>query len=103
MDEGDPGVVDTSRPCRRSSLPQNTTPGDDMMSAWRRLKEFTWWHESLLLILLIALLIIAENLQPGFVSWKAQLFLSRHLWELALLTLGMTLIILTGGIDLSIG
>ena len=69
----------------------------------RQWNQFGWWHEVVLLILLAVLLGVAEMLVPGFVNWKGQLFLSRHLWEFALLTLGMTLIILTGGIDLSVG
>ena len=73
------------------------------MQVWSKLKEFGWWHEILLLVLLVTVLGFAERLVPGFSSWKDQLFLSRHLWELALLSLGMTLIILTGGVDLSVG
>ena len=34
---------------------------------------------------------------------EVQLELSREVWELALLSLAMTLIIITGGIDLSVG
>ncbi len=73
------------------------------MASRYRLAEFGWWHEVVLFILLVALLGSAELLLPGFTNGKGQLFLSRHLWELALLTLGMTLIILTGGVDLSVG
>lgn len=64
---------------------------------------FRWWHETVLGLLLMMLLVGAEYLLPGFLNWKSQLFLSRHLWEFAILALGMTLIIITGGIDLSIG
>ncbi|WP_010585772.1 ABC transporter permease [Schlesneria paludicola] len=73
------------------------------MHPGRTFREFGWWHEVVLLILLALLLAVAERLVPGFSNWSNQLYLSRHLWELALLTLGMTLIILTGGIDLSVG
>lgn len=69
----------------------------------RRLQNFGWWHEVVLLLILIVLLGVAERLLPGFSNLKSQLYLSRHLWEFSLLTLGMTLIILTGGIDLSVG
>ncbi|MCP4189168.1 MAG: ABC transporter permease [Planctomycetaceae bacterium] len=65
--------------------------------------EFRWWHEVVLLGLLAALLLTAESRIPGFVSWRSQLFLSRHLWEFAILATGMTLIIISGGIDLSVG
>lgn len=62
-----------------------------------------WGHELVLAALLAALLGAAEYLVPGFCDGPSQLFLSRHLWEFALLGLGMTLIILTGGVDLSVG
>lgn len=73
------------------------------MTLGRQIREFGWWHEAVLLVLLAVLLAMSERLVPGFANWGNQLYLSRHLWEFALLTLGMTLIILTGGIDLSIG
>jgi rhamnose transport system permease protein len=56
-----------------------------------------------LLLLLVALLAAAGTLMPSFLSLPGQLILSRHLWETAILALGMTLIIITGGIDLSVG
>jgi rhamnose transport system permease protein len=40
---------------------------------------------------------------PEFVTWETQLDLSTHVWELALMCLPMTLIIITAGIDLSVG
>ena len=69
----------------------------------RRTGGFGWWHEIVLLSLLVTLLMISQGLIPGFLAWKSQLYLSRHLWETAILSVGMTLIILTGGIDLSVG
>jgi rhamnose transport system permease protein len=42
-------------------------------------------------------------LDPSFLRWKVQLKLSENLWEMAILALPMTCIILTAGIDLSIG
>lgn len=73
------------------------------MTTGRRLREFWWWHEVVLFVLLVVLLCVAETLIPGFTRWQSQLYLSRHLWEFSLLALGMTLIILTGGVDLSVG
>lgn len=64
---------------------------------------FGAWHELVLLGLLVGLLCVAGYLMPGFLSLRSQLFLSRHLWEFAILALGMTLIIVAGGIDLSVG
>jgi rhamnose transport system permease protein len=62
-----------------------------------------YWHETILAALLIALLIVAGMLEPAFVKPATQLELSTHVWELALLALPMTLIIITAGIDLSVG
>lgn len=73
------------------------------MKLRRQLREFAWWHEIVLFALLVMLLAVAEALIPGFTKWQSQLYLSRHLWEFSLLALGMTLIILTGGVDLSVG
>jgi rhamnose transport system permease protein len=60
-------------------------------------------QEWILLILLIGLCVAAQVLSPSFLAPAAQIELSTHDWELALLALPMTLIILTAGIDLSIG
>lgn len=60
-------------------------------------------QEVVLLALLVGLLALANALSPSFLSSRAQIELSTHVWELALLALPMTLIILTAGIDLSVG
>ena len=60
-------------------------------------------HEFVLACLLICLFAIAGELMPRFVDWRSQLFLSRHLWEAAILAVAMTPIIIAGGIDLSVG
>ena len=64
---------------------------------------FRWWHEAAIAVMLIILLIIAGWLMPTFLKLESQLSLSRQMWELAIITLGMTLIVITGGIDLSVG
>ena len=68
-----------------------------------RLRAFRWWHELALVILIIGLLVVAGTVMPRFLDIKSQLLLSRHIWEMAILALIMTLIIITGGIDLSVG
>ncbi len=73
------------------------------MTIRERLRKFRWWHELGLVILIIILLVAAGTLMPRFLDIKSQLLLSRHIWEMAILALGMTLIIITGGIDLSVG
>ena len=68
-----------------------------------RLSRFRWWHEAVLLLLLIGLLAAAGLAMPKFLVPNSQMILSKHLWEIAILALGMTPIIITGGIDLSVG
>ena len=60
-------------------------------------------REFVLLILLAALLIFASAVDPRFISLRAQMLLASHLWELAIVALPMLLIIMIGGIDLSVG
>jgi rhamnose transport system permease protein len=69
----------------------------------RRAGGFRYWHEAALLVILLALLGLARALDPAFLSAPAQVDLSTLIWELAILSLPMTLIIITAGIDLSIG
>ena len=64
---------------------------------------FPYWHEVVLAFLLIGLMVVAGFLDTRFVQPRRQLLLSTHVWELALLALPMTFIIVTGGIDLSVG
>lgn len=73
------------------------------MKQLRTLDRFPWWHEATLALLLILMLAAMHFAMPGFLRPRGQLLLSRHLWELAILSLGMTMIIITGGIDLSVG
>lgn len=73
------------------------------MNLSARVRQFPWWHELVLAALLAALLLAAGVVKPEFLNLRGQLLLSRHLWEFALLALPMTLVVLTGGIDLSIG
>lgn len=67
------------------------------------IRTFRWWHETVIATLLIALLFVAGCLMPSFLRLESQFLLSRQLWEFAILALGMTLIVITGGIDLSVG
>jgi rhamnose transport system permease protein len=73
------------------------------MKTWQVFSRFRWWHEAAIAVMLIGLLVIAAWLMPTFLKLESQLTLSRQLWELAIVTLGMTLIVITGGIDLSVG
>ncbi|MHB1460089.1 MAG: ABC transporter permease [Armatimonadota bacterium] len=65
------------------------------------LKEYI--HEAVLLVVLIVLMTVIWFIDPSFLTANAQAELSTHVWQLALLAIPMTMIIVTGGIDLSIG
>src|ERR671915_1929448 len=60
-------------------------------------------REIVLLGVLIALVIVMSLLDPLFLSLTTLLNTSRFFVEVGLMALGMTLIIITGGIDLSVG
>lgn len=60
-------------------------------------------REAVLLGLLVALMVGAWILEPRFVTVRAQMLQASHLWELALVAIPMLLIIMIGGIDLSVG
>ena len=60
-------------------------------------------QEAVLIALIVGLMIWAGVLDSSFVAWNTQLKLSENIWEMAILALPMTLIIITGGIDLSVG
>jgi rhamnose transport system permease protein len=60
-------------------------------------------REWTLLALLLGLLAYARAVDPAFVTWRAQSLLASHAWELAILAVPMLLIVISGGIDLSVG
>lgn len=66
----------------------------------RRLK---FSREMVLLVVLIVLMIVMSQLSPIFFTLGNLLNTSRFFVEVGLMALGMTLIIITGGIDLSVG
>jgi rhamnose transport system permease protein len=68
-----------------------------------RWRDYPYWHETILAVLIVGLLGSVAILDPSFVTWATQIGLASDVWELALLALPMTLIIITAGIDLSVG
>lgn len=60
-------------------------------------------REGTLLALLAGLLGYAWYADPNFVTVRAQTLLGMHVWELAIVALPMLLIVISGGIDLSVG
>lgn len=72
-------------------------------AAARRLKAPQLTRERVLLLVLIAMVVLFSTLSPAFLSLANALNTSRFFVEVGLIALGMTLIIITGGIDLSVG
>jgi rhamnose transport system permease protein len=64
---------------------------------------FPYPHEAIMAALAVSLVLTMWFIEPAFLSWPTQRDLSTHVWELALLSIPMTLVIITAGIDLSIG
>lgn len=66
-------------------------------------RPFFRYHESYLAAFLLLMLGLFAIANPAFLNPATQLSLSSHGWEMGFMALVMTLIILTGGIDLSVG
>lgn len=60
-------------------------------------------RELALALILLALVLAAWRLDPRFVQPRAQMLLATHVWELAIVAVPMLLIVLSRGIDLSVG
>jgi rhamnose transport system permease protein len=69
----------------------------------QRIHHIVWQPETFLAILVASLFGLMGQLDPAFIQWHVQRELSTHAWELAIIAIPMTLVILTGGIDLSVG
>ena len=74
-----------------------------MSAATAVLRRLKFSREVVLLGVLVALVIVMTLLDPLFLSPTTLLNTSRFFVEVGLMALGMTLIIITGGIDLSVG
>lgn len=96
-------VDDADRRSSQVADSGRTSVASQATAGVRKRSPFGWWHEAALTLLLFGLLAVAGVLMPSFLRWESQLLLSRQLWELAILSLGMTLVIISGGIDLSVG
>lgn len=66
-------------------------------------REFDYWHELGLALLLAIVLVIAGILEPRFIQPAQQLRLAGDVWPMAIVAIPMVLIVITGGIDLSVG
>lgn len=56
-----------------------------------------------LALVILVLVVVFSRLNPGYLSGTTLSFIFRYYGPLAVLALGMTFVILTGGIDLSVG
>src|SRR5215210_4203849 len=74
-----------------------------MSAATTALRRLGFSREVVLLGVLIVLMIVMSLLSPLFFTVANLLNTSRFFVEVGLMALGMTLIIITGGIDLSVG
>ena len=61
------------------------------------------WADAVLVIGLLIAIIVMSNLSPNFLTISNLLEVTRFSSEIGLIALGMTLVIITGGIDLSVG
>lgn len=64
---------------------------------------FPYWHEVSLAALLAVLLTVAGALEPRFIQPAVQIELAGDAWPVAVIALVMAMIVITGGIDLSVG
>jgi rhamnose transport system permease protein len=74
-----------------------------MSAATAVLRRFRFSREVVLLGVLVVLMVVMSLLSPLFLTVGNLLNTSRFFVEVGLMALGMTLIIITGGIDLSVG
>ena len=75
------------------------TPARPRRAAWMR--EFA--VEAMLLAALGILVVMMAQLSPAFLTTRNLFNIVRFIAEIGLISLGMTMVILTGGIDLSVG
>lgn len=77
------------------------------MNAARPTRWPAWWKEfaveAMLLVALTILILVMAQLSPAFLTTRNLFNITRFIAEIGLISLGMTMVILTGGIDLSVG
>jgi ribose/xylose/arabinose/galactoside ABC-type transport system permease subunit len=67
-------------------------------ASWSR-----WAAQAGLLLVIVLLAALFSRIQPLFFSWSTVALIFKYYSPVAILALGMTFVILTGGIDLSVG
>jgi rhamnose transport system permease protein len=79
----------------------SAVPSTTAISTWRR--PFPYWHEATLALLLVGAFAVAGMMEPRFVNPAVQVELVGDVWPMAIVALAMAMIVITGGIDLSVG
>lgn len=64
---------------------------------------FAYWHETTLAALLVLVFFVAGLFEPRFVGPSIQVRLAGESWAMALIALPMAMVVITAGIDLSVG
>src|SRR3954453_8382713 len=80
-----------------------TTVGEAPAASAGRLKVLNLVLELRAFIALIVLIIVFSLLSDAYLTWDNLVTMTRHVAINALLAIGMLMVILTGGIDLSVG
>src|SRR5262249_48668183 len=69
----------------------------------RRLKAFNLLFELRAFIALFAIIVVFGVLSDAYLSWDSLVTMTKHVAINGILAIGMLMVILTGGIDLSVG
>jgi erythritol transport system permease protein len=88
---------------REIDLPKTGAASAVSASQLRNRHVRDWLFKLRALIALILLIVVFSALSPAFLTTGNLLILSKHVAINAILAIGMTYVILTGGIDLSVG
>jgi len=81
---------------------RETTDETEATPRWRRrLGSLLRW-ETMLVLLLLATIAYGASVSPYFLEWTNLFFIGLNVGEIAIIALPLTLIIITGEIDLSV-
>src|SRR5664280_2717047 len=88
-------------------------PNSDVLSRWRyrwfpdhvvgEILSKNWIDTAIPALFLLLVVAVYAAVLPGFVSTATLLDLLRQLGEISLVVLGLTIVMMAGGIDLSVG
>jgi erythritol transport system permease protein len=84
-------------------IPKNDAAATSSAPQHRNLPVREWLFKLRALIALVLLVAVFASLSPAFLTTSNLLILAKHVAINAILAIGMTYVILTGGIDLSVG